>query len=228
MTTPHSPSLDSSAAAAPARPVALLVGATGLVGQQCLQLLVDDPAVGLVRALVRRPLPALNPKVQVCVADFDRLEDHADWLAVNWVFCALGTTIAKAGSQSAFRRVDFDYPLQVAQLARAQGARHFLLVSALGANARSRVFYNRVKGELEEAIMALGFESVTFAQPSLLAGDRAEVRLGERIGLALGWLMPARWRPVQARQVALGLLNAAKAARPGLQVLSNIELRRAR
>ncbi|MES2090225.1 MAG: oxidoreductase [Pseudomonadota bacterium] len=228
MTTPHSPLPDPSAAAVPARPVALLVGATGLVGQQCLQLLADDPAVGLVRALVRRPMPALNPKVQVCVADFDRLEDHANWLAVDWVFCALGTTIAKAGSQAAFRRVDFDYPLQVAQLARAQGARHFLLVSALGANARSRVFYNRVKGELEEAIMALGFESVTFAQPSLLAGDRAEVRLGERIGLMLGCLMPERWRPVPARQVALSLLNAAKAARPGLQVLSNIELRRAR
>jgi uncharacterized protein YbjT (DUF2867 family) len=209
-------------------PVALLVGATGLVGQQCLQLLAQDPAVGRVRALVRRPLSVDSAKVQVCVADFDRLETHADWLAADWVFCALGTTIAKAGSRAAFRQVDFDYPLQVAQLAKAQGAKRFLLVSALGANAKSRVFYSRVKGELEEAIAALGFESVTFARPSLLAGERAEVRLGERLGLKLGWLMPERYRPVQARQVAQGLLNAAKTAMPGVHGLSNTDLRRLR
>lgn len=207
------------------QPVALLVGATGLVGQQCLQLLTQDPAVDAVRALVRRPLPSASPRVQVCVADFDRLEAHTEWLAADWVFCALGTTIAKAGSRAAFRQVDFDYPLQVAQLAKAQGARHFLLVSALGANARSRVFYSRVKGELEEAIAALGFESVTFAQPSFLAGERAEVRLGERIALKLGCLMPERYRPVQAHQVALALLRAAKAGRPGVRILSNTEMR---
>src|SRR3990167_10571319 len=109
------------------RPVALLVGATGLVGQQCLRLLTQDPAVGTVRVLVRRPMAVDSPKVQVCVADFDRLETHAEWLAADWVFCALGTTIAKAGSRAAFRQVDFDYPLQVAQLAKAQGATHFML-----------------------------------------------------------------------------------------------------
>jgi uncharacterized protein YbjT (DUF2867 family) len=207
-------------------PVALLVGATGLVGQQCLQLLAQDPAVGTVRALVRRPIEAPSGKVQVCVADFNRLEAHAEWLAADWVFCALGTTIATAGSRPAFRQVDFDYPLQVAQLAKAQGARRFMLVSALGANARSRVFYSRVKGELEEAIAALGFESATFAQPSLLAGDRAEVRIGERIGLKLSWLMPERYRPVQARQVAQALLNAAKSGPSGMHRLSNTAMRR--
>ncbi|MBC7700291.1 NAD(P)H-binding protein [Aquabacterium sp.] len=206
-------------------PVALLVGATGLVGQQCLQILTQDPAVGDVRVLVRRPLAVDSPKVQVCVADFDRLEAHADWLSADWVFCALGTTIAKAGSRAAFRQVDFDYPLQVAQLAKAQGAKRFLLVSATGADAKSKVFYSRVKGELEEAIAAIGFESVTFARPSLLAGERAEVRIAERIGLKFGWLLPERYRPVQARQVAQGLVNAAKSGRPGVHGLSNIELR---
>lgn len=208
------------------RPVALLVGATGLVGQQCLRLLTQDPAVGTVRVLVRRPLGVNSPKVQVCVADFDRLEAHAEWLAADWVFCALGTTIAKAGSRAAFRQVDFDYPLQVAQLAKAQGATRFMLVSAAGADAKSKVFYSRVKGELEEAIADIGFESVTFARPSLLAGDRAEVRIAERIGLKFGWLLPERYRPVQASQVAQGLVNAAKSARPGVHGLSNIELRR--
>jgi len=207
-------------------PTALLVGATGLVGQQLLQLLVQDPAVGAVRALVRRPIEAPSAKVQVCVANFDRLEAHTDWLAADWVFCAMGTTIATAGSRPAFRQVDFDYPLQVAQLAKAQGARRFMLVSAAGANARSKIFYSRVKGELEEAIAALGFESATFAQPSFLAGERAEVRLGERIALKLGWLMPEAYRPVQARQVAQALLNAAKTGPMGVHRLSNTAMRR--
>lgn len=207
-------------------PTALLVGATGLVGAQCLRLLTQDAAVGAVRVLVRRPLQVNAAKVEVCVADFERLETHAEWLQADWVFCALGTTIRRAGSQAAFRQVDFDYPLQVAQLAKAQGAKRFLLVSALGADARSRVFYSRVKGELEEAIAAIGFESVTFARPSLLAGEREEIRLGERLGLKFGWLMPERYRPVQAAQVAQGLVEAAKRGRPGVHGLNNIELRR--
>ncbi|RZL03602.1 MAG: NAD-dependent epimerase/dehydratase family protein [Rubrivivax sp.] len=218
--------IDPPASPASVLPTALLVGATGLVGQQCLRLLTQDPAVGALRVLVRRPGPVGSAKVQVGVVDFDRLEAHADWLQADWVFCALGTTIRKVGSQAAFRQVDFDYPLQVAQLAKAQGAKRFLLVSALGADARSRVFYSRVKGELEEAIAAIGFESVTFARPSLLAGDRDEVRLGERLGLTFGWLLPERYRPVQASQVAQGLVEAAKAGRPGVHGLNNIELRR--
>lgn len=222
MSTDHTPSSRTDSG----QPTALLVGATGLVGAQCLSLLSRDPAVGAVRVLVRRPMHAASAKVDVCVADFDRLESHPDWLRADWVFCALGTTIRKAGSQAAFRQVDFDYPLQVAQLAKAQGAKRFMLVSALGANAHSRVFYNRVKGELEEAIAAIGFESLTFARPSLLAGEREEVRFGERLGLAFGCLMPERYRPVQARQVAQGLIDAAKAGRPGVHAVNNIELRR--
>jgi uncharacterized protein YbjT (DUF2867 family) len=219
-------STDTFPSPAPALPTALLVGATGLVGAQCLRLLAQEPAVGAVRVLVRRPLPAASAKVQVCVADFDRLASQPDVFKADWVFCALGTTIRKAGSQAAFRQVDFDYPLQVAQLAKAQGASRFMLVSALGADARSRVFYSRVKGELEEAVAAIGFESVTFARPSLLAGEREEVRFGERVGLAFGWLMPERYRPVQARQVAQGMVDAARAGRPGVHALNNIELRR--
>lgn len=115
--------------------------------------------------------------------------------------------------------------MQIAQLARAQGARQLLLVSAVGANASSRVFYNRVKGELEEALGELGFESVCVAQPSLLAGDRSEFRLGERLALLLSGLMPSRYKPVQAAQVALGLLSVARTERPGWHVLSNTVLR---
>ena len=213
----------------------LLAGGTGLVGQQALHQLLVDPDVTEVRVLVRRPCTteqllgvqqAGSHKLRICVADFDHLAQHADWFAVDTVFCALGTTIKQAGSQAAFRQVDFDYPLQIAKLAKAQGAKRFLLVSALGAHPRSRVFYNRVKGELERAVRELGFDLVVAAQPSLLEGDRAQVRIGERIGLFFGFLMPERYKPVNVALVAAGLLASAKQARSGWLVLSNAVLRR--
>jgi len=216
----------------------LLLGATGLVGQQALRQLLADPDVGEVRALVRRDLTVAQllgidgpaqvgiHKLSVCVASFDRLEAHADWFNVDWVFCALGTTIKHAGSQAAFRKVDFDYPMQIAQLAKAHGARRFMLVSALGANAKSRVFYSRVKGELEEAIRAIGFEHVSVARPSLLAGERGEFRLSERVGLKLEFLMPERYKPVKAWRVAARLIDSAKTPRANWQTLDNTALRR--
>ena len=207
----------------------MLVGATGLVGSRCLQRLIDAPGVERVRILVRqvpsRPLPA---KVEVCVADFNRLEMHAEWFDVDAVVCALGTTIGKAGSQAAFRQVDFDYPLQVAQLAKASGARQFALVSALGADARSNVFYNRIKGELEEALRAMDFVSLAVARPSLLQGNRREFRFGERLALTIArWflpLIPLQWRPVAADQVAAALVEAVLRPQPGLRVMANPQL----
>lgn len=219
------------------RPTVLLVGGTGLVGHELLCRLLADPDIGEVRALVRRPVsaeallrmaPQAMPgvgKLRIGVIDFERLAQHAEWFDADWVASTLGTTIAQAGSRPAFRRVDLDYPLAVMQLARAQGARRAMLVSAVGARATSRVFYNRVKGELEEAVRGLGFEHVSVAQPSLLAGARPTFRLGERVGLALGWLMPSPYKPVAARQVAAGLLASAKAGEPGWHVLTNTALR---
>jgi uncharacterized protein YbjT (DUF2867 family) len=206
---------------------ALLAGATGLVGGKILGLLTRDEGIGEVRVLVRRPLPEglKGPKVQELITDFRDLERHTDWFRVDLVFSALGTTIAKAGSQAAFRRVDFDYPLSIARAARAAGARHFLLVSALGADPRSFFFYNRVKGELEEAVRSLGYPSFTVARPSLLLGAREERRLGEELAKKVSWLLPAPWAGVQAEQVAKGLVEAAQAGRPGVQVLDNRHLR---
>ena len=225
----------SLATSSPPRRV-LLAGATGLVGRALLHQLLADPMVGEVRALTRRALsrsellgrgghPPGDERLQVCEVDFERLDRHTELFEVDWVCCAMGTTIRKAGSQAAFRQVDFDYPFQMAQLARAQGARQLLLVSAMGADADSRVFYNRVKGELEDALAELDYESVCVAQPSLLAGERGEFRLAERLGLALGFLMPERFKPVQAAQVAAGLLAVARDERPGWNVLSNTLLR---
>jgi uncharacterized protein YbjT (DUF2867 family) len=208
---------------------ALLAGATGLVGRECLRLLAADKEVAEVRALVRRPLPAdaAGPRVRECRAEFERLDEHPDWFAVDKVFCALGTTIKQAGSQQAFRRVDCEYPFAIAKAARARGASHLLLVSALGASARSTVFYNRVKGELEEAIVALGYPSVTIARPSILLGERAERRPGEELAKTIGWLVPSRWRPVRGAQVAAALVRAAHAGAPGVQILENAALRAA-
>ena len=225
----------SLATSSPPRRV-LLAGATGLVGRALLHQLLADPMVGEVRALTRRALsrsellgrgghPPGDERLQVCEIDFERLDRHTELFEVDWVCCAMGTTLRKAGSRAAFRQVDFDYPFQMAQLARAHGARQLLLVSAMGADADSRVFYNRVKGELEEALAELDYESVCVAQPSLLAGERGEFRLAERLGLALGFLMPERFKPVQAAQVAAGLLAVARDERPGWHVLSNALLR---
>ena len=225
----------SLATSSPPRRV-LLAGATGLVGRALLHQLLADPMVGEVRALTRRALsrsellgrgghPPGDERLQVCEIDFERLDRHTELFEVDWVCCAMGTTIRKAGSRAAFRQVDFDYPFQMAQLARAHGARQLLLVSAMGADADSRFFYNRVKGELEDALSELDYESVCVAQPSLLAGERGEFRLAERLGLALGFLMPERFKPVQAAQVAAGLLAVARDERPGWHVLSNALLR---
>jgi uncharacterized protein YbjT (DUF2867 family) len=206
----------------------LVLGATGLVGCEIVEGLVADESVAEVRALVRRSLERWAPTVKLreLIADFDTLDAHPEWFRVDQVFCALGTTIRKAGSREAFRRVDFDYAFAVARLAHAQGARHFLLVSAVGADARSRIFYSRVKGELEDAVRAVGYTSVTIARPSVLVGARAELRVGELVMKQLAPLFPAAWKPVQARQVASALVRAARGERPGVEILANAALRK--
>ena len=204
-----------------------LFGATGLVGAECLQLLERESTVERIDVFVRRPLTRqYTAKVAVHVVDFDQPGVWANRLTVDQVFCALGTTIKTAGSQEAFRRVDYEYPLEVARQSRAQGARHYLLVSALGANSRSSVFYNRVKGDVEGSIMQLGFPSLTIARPSLLLGDRTEVRPGERIGAALAFLVPGKYKPVHANAVARALVIAAREDAPGNRIIESAEIRR--
>jgi len=212
-----------------AKAVAIVAGATGLVGQALVRQLAAESTWREVRALVRRALPPelAGPTVVSVQVDYARLEPPPLWAAADHVFCALGTTMRQAGSAAAFRRVDFEYPVALARAAQAQGTRHFLLVSALGAAPASRVFYNRVKGEVEAAIAALGFRSVTIARPSLLLGQRTEPRLAEQLGKVLGVLAPPRWRPVPAARVARALVDAAKQDLPGIHILENRDLRAA-
>jgi uncharacterized protein YbjT (DUF2867 family) len=200
-----------------------------MVGQELVRQLTAERTWREVRALVRHALPPdlSGPKLVPVEVDYARLEPPPPWATASHVFCALGTTMRQAGSESAFRRVDFDYPVALAQATLARGARHFLLVTALGAAANSRVFYNQVKGEVEAAITALGFRSVTIARPSLLLGRRREPRLAEQLGRVVGVLAPPRWRPVSAARVARALVEAAKRDEPGVRILENRELRAA-
>lgn len=204
---------------------ALVVGATGLVGAEIVRQLAADASVDRIVVVSRRPLVDRPPRVEAHVVDFDRLKEHASLFAVDQIFCALGTTIKQAGSQAAFRQVDFEYPLTVARLGLTGGARHFLLVSALGANSESGIFYNRVKGELEDQLRSLGYRSVSIARPSLLLGKREEFRLMERVGMVIGELVPGRYRPVHAEAVAKSLVTAAKIDAPGLHIIESEEIR---
>ncbi len=207
----------------------LLAGATGLVGRECLSQLAADASVSSVTALVRRPPDAdtvLHRKLHLEQVDFEQLGLYARKLAADQVICALGTTLKLAGSREAFRHVDFDYPLALARLARRQGARHFLLVSALGADPGSRVFYSRVKGELEEALRALDYPSLTVVRPSLLLGDRDGFRFGEELAKRFAWAAPRRYAPVQASDVAAVLVEAAREDRPGQRVIESGDIPR--
>lgn len=195
---------------------AVLAGATGLVGSQLLPLLANAPEYARVFALTRRALPIAAANLVAVPADFDALTASLQDAGPGAdVYSCLGTTIRAAGSEAAFRRVDHDFVLALAHWAKARSARRFVLVSALGADPDSRVFYNRVKGEIERAVRAEGPTSVTILQPSLLDGERAQSRAGEQLALLitrpLRGLIPRAWRPVAARDVAAAMLLAARA-----------------
>ncbi len=212
-----------------------LAGATGLIGRALLDRLLADPATGEVHLLLRRATPLLptHPKLHAHLVDFDRLPALPP---ADEVFIALGTTIKQAGSQEAFRRVDFDAVVNTARAGHAAGATRLGIVSALGANARSGVFYNRVKGEMQDAVAQLGYASVVFAQPSLLLGDRA--RLGQPVRPLEAWAMrwskpvmavlPRSVRPILAADVAAALLQALRGPGSGVQLLSSGAMQQAR
>lgn len=200
----------------------LLVGGTGLVGSHVLAQALADPRVSAVVAPTRRELP-IHPKLFAPQIDFENLDQHAQWWQADAVICTLGTTIRTAGSKAAFRRVDHDYALAVAILAIDRGTATYVLNSAIGADASSRFFYNRVKGELEGNLCELGFDSLTLVRPGVIAGARLECRLGERLMVAVmrvaGPLLPRRWRLNPADNIAKALLEAAVAPKPGVHIV---------
>jgi uncharacterized protein YbjT (DUF2867 family) len=210
---------------------ALLAGATGLVGRALLPLLLER--YGEVHLLLRRDASGLarDARLRPQVVDFAHLPTLPP---IDDGFCCLGTTIAAAGSQAAFRQVDLDHVVAVARAARNAGATRFAVVSALGADPVSSVFYNRVKGQMEAALVTLGFRTLVIARPSLLLGDRAALGQPQRRGeqwaqrwlSPIGRLIPARWRPIEAATVARGLSQALHESRPGARVVESAELQR--
>lgn len=215
----------------PRRRDALVAGATGLVGRALLDLLIASSAYERVHVLLRRPAKGLpsDPMLQIHFVDFAQ---QPPMPPVDDVYIALGTTIGIAGSREAFRRVDFDAVLSTARACAARGAKRLVVVSALGANPRSRVFYNRVKGQMEQAVVKLGYESVVIVQPSLLAGDRSALSQPKRAGeeWTMRLLKPVmRWvprgmRPIAAGAVARAMLDAALTAKPGVRILVSREM----
>lgn len=206
----------------------VVAGATGLVGGECVRAMLADGGFDVV-ALVRRArgLPAA-PRLRTVVVDYERLADGAGPTleGADAIVCALGTTIRAAGSPAAFRRVDHDYAVELARLGGAAGVMHFGLVSAIGADAASRIFYNRVKGEVERDVRALGYASLAIARPSVLLGTRAKVRPAEALMAFAGVLAPRAWRPVAAERVAAALVRRAAARHPGVEILENDALGR--
>jgi uncharacterized protein YbjT (DUF2867 family) len=202
---------------------ALIAGASGLVGGECLQRLLASDAYSTVTVVTRRSMGAAtkHPKVREVVVDFAQLDSVRVDLRADHVFCALGTTIRKAGSQAKFRQVDFEYPRRLAELARANGARHFSLVSALGASSKSGVFYSRVKGELEDALRAMGWPSLCLLRPSVIAGERQESRPIERLTEHLLRLAPRAWRPVPADTIAAAMIATALRSPRGITTIES-------
>ncbi|MBX2947028.1 MAG: oxidoreductase [Cyclobacteriaceae bacterium] len=207
---------------------ALLAGSTGLIGKQLLELLLEDSDYTVVKAISRKPLDIQHAKLQNIVADFNTLTEHHNQLKANDVFCCLGTTIKQAGSQAAFRKVDYDYPLELAKLTKNQGASQYLIITALGSDAKSGIFYNRVKGEVEQAIDELGFQSYHILRPSLLLGERTEKRAGEGAATvvyqALGFLIPLKYKAIDSVKVARAMLHMAKLNSKGKFIHESKEL----
>lgn len=202
----------------------LLAGATGLTGEHLLDRLLNEPTVARVLAPSRRPL-AEHPHLENPVGELLDVLPKLDG-PVDTAFCCLGTSIRQVGSQAAFRAVDHDLVLAFAERARELGARHLLAVSALGADPKSALFYNRVKGQMEEALKAQDWPQLTLVRPSLLLGPRSDFRLGERLADPVMRWLPGKYRGIEATVLARALWRLALEEEDGVRTVESAELRR--
>lgn len=208
------------------RLTAILAGASGLVGGEILDRLVSAAEYERVVVVTRRDLGARvrHPKVKQALVDFERLEDAGREVHGDHVFCALGTTIRKAGSQARFRQVDLEYPLALARVALARGAVHFSIVSAKGASRASPFFYSRVKGEVEAGLRAMKWPGLAIVRPSIIAGDRAEARPLEHLGAFALRIAPAGWRSVAASDIAAAMIATALSSPRGVTIVESRDI----
>lgn len=202
----------------------LLAGASGLTGEHLLDRLLNEPTVTRVLAPSRKPL-AEHPRLENPVGDpavfLPQLRGQVDI-----AFCCLGTTIKQAGSEEAFRAIDLDMVVGFAKRAREMGARHLIVISAIGADPKSSIFYNRVKGQMEEALKAQGWPQLTIVRPSLLLGERLEPRLAEQLAGPLSRLIPGKYHCIEVCELARAMWRLALEEQDGVRVVESDELRK--
>ncbi len=206
---------------------ALIAGGTGLIGGQLLELLIASNQYDKVVAITRKALPAHLKLVQVQMP-LDKIPELHETFKADDIFCCLGTTIGKAGSKEKFRQVDFEYPLMLARNSLALGAKQYLIVSALGAAKDSSIFYNQVKGEVEEAISSVGFQTLHIFRPSLLIGPRTEARTGEEAAKVFykifDFLIPKKYKATESIKVAKAMVHFASQEQKGKFIHESVEL----
>ena len=212
---------------------ALIAGGTGLIGNHLLNLILKDDYYSSVKLLVRKKIELSNPKLEQIEIDYDKILDYKNLLVANHVFCTLGTTIKKAGSQEAFKKVDYLYPLTLAEITKKNNAEQYLIVTSMGANLSSKIFYNRVKGEVEKNIADLCFKCFHIFRPSLLLGVRNEARTGEQFATLLSKVIAPfmkwkllKYKPIEAEKVAKAMLHFAKKNMKGINLVESDKLQK--
>ncbi len=194
---------------------AIVIGATGLIGKELVKLLIKDPYFDLIKVFVRRSIGISNAKIEEHIINFDELSSIKEDIVGDVLFSTLGTTINKAGSKDAQYLVDYIYQFEIAKIAAENGVEDYYLVSSSGANSKSRIFYTRMKGKLDDAVCQLAFQRIRIFRPSLLLGERGEKRLGESIGAKLIKIIEfipylKKYRGIEGHVVALAMINSFK------------------
>jgi uncharacterized protein YbjT (DUF2867 family) len=202
---------------------ALVVGSTGLIGNLLTIKLLESKIYEKVKTLVRKPIALQHPDLEQVIIDFDKID--ASKIVADDVFCCLGTTMNKAGSKAAFYKVDFEYPLTIAKMALANGAKQYAIVTAMGADQKSMFYYNRVKGDIEKALSELNYPNLMIFRPSMLLGDRGEQRAGESIGKVMmglfDFMTPKKYKAIQGEKVANAMLQNAQKGLSGKHILES-------
>ena len=206
---------------------AIVLGGTGLVGSALIQQLILDENYQKIIVLTRRNLDFSNPKMEVKMVDFDKISDYQNEIKGDVLFSSMGTTIGKAKTKENQYKIDYTYQYEVAKLAAQNGVKNYVLISSAGANANSKIFYSKMKGELDAAVQQLPFEKITILRPSFLDGDRKESRLGEKIGMAVfklvAWIPGIKkYRPIHVNQVAQAMRNAVSKGKSGIFELDQV------
>lgn len=204
---------------------ALIIGSSGLIGKQLLDYLLESNDYEKVISFNKRNLGLNHPKLEQHLIDFDNIASYENLVKGDDFFCTIGTTIKKAGSKEAFKKVDYSYPKQFAEIAKNNNIKHFLIVSSIGANEKSSNFYTRTKGEIENFLIKTNFESLSIFRPSILKGNRDEFRLGEKFGLTIMNLFSflfignlKKYKPIESQTVAKGMFAAAQKNKLGVSI----------